>query len=505
MKQLNFFTFPRSIKKRIRELQSKPASYWEHLGFGVLKDLFAYASQNVPAYKAFLGRRRVALRKLKTHDDLLKLPISSKAYVNAHALPDLFPHADVSHVTTFSATSGSTGELTYFPRGESEDSQYEYISELFLRNQFEIHKKKTLGIIGFGLGIWIGGIFTYKNFNRIAAKGYPLSLIPIGPNKDLFLLSLKKFGMLYDQVILMGYPPFIKDIIDEAPSYGIDLTQYSLRIFTAAEGFSEEFRSYIAARAGIKNPLRDIMNLYGTVELGTMAHETPLSALVRKLASEHPAICDALFPRKRILPTLAQYHPYLTYFEQVEDEVIGSGYASMPLIRYSFPDVGGVIPFDTMVEKLKSVEIDIFKEAKQHGITDTIFKLPFVYVYERADFTLVLRGANIYPGEIRCALEQRQFSRSLTGRFTMVKKENKRLDEYLEIHVELKRGAKDTPALRSAIQQAIVTTLRTDNSEFADQYASAPEKVTPRIVLWPYQDPLYFNPTKKQRWSISKK
>lgn len=501
MKSFQFFKSVDSIDTILGDLKKKPAAHWEKRGKKMAIDFFKFVSKTVPAYKKLLKKKNIHPRSIRNVGDFKKLPLlDKKNYVDANKFSDLFPYRDLSHITTFSATSGSTGKPHYFPRGEEQDWQYEYVAELYLKNQFEIGKHRTLVLIGFGMGIWIGGIFTYKILNAIAKKGYALSSMPIGPNIDLYLRSLKKFGHLYDQVILMGYPPFIKDIIDESSHYGIHWSDYTIRIMTAAEGFSEEFRDYIAKKTKIKNSLTDIINIYGTVELGTMAHETSTTSLIRRLLQNNAPATKSIFPRERHLPTLAQYHPYIVHFEQIEGEVVGTGFGSIPLVRYRFFDTGGVIPFDMMVEKLKNVGIDFFVEAKKTGIHKTIMKLPFVYVYERSDFTVVIRGANIYPEEVKRALHDHLLEHSVTGKFTIIKKENKTLDEYMEINIELKKNVRQSTALRASIQKRVVETLKQHNSEFAYLFSFDAKRVMPRIVLWPYHDIHYFKPGGKQQW-----
>jgi phenylacetate-CoA ligase len=137
--------------------------------------------------------------------------------------------------------------------------------------------------------------FTYKNLNKLAQKGYKLTIVPVGTNKDLFLTSCKKFFPLYDQSIIMGYPPFIKDVIDSGGDHGIDWKKYDLRILTAAEGYSESFREYLVEKTGIKNKYAHIVNIYGTVEQGTIAHETSFTALIRSLANKNKKLFQILY------------------------------------------------------------------------------------------------------------------------------------------------------------------------------------------------------------------
>ena len=361
----------------------------------------------------------------------------------------------------------------------------------------------TLGIIGFGLGIWIGGIFTYKNLNSIAQKGYALTLAPVGTNKNIFLKTFKDLAHHFDQVLLMGSPPFIKDVLDEGRDRGIAWGSHRIKILTATEGFSERFRLYLAKKAGIQNPLRDIINVYGTVELGTMAHETPVANLIRRLAVRHKGVYRSIFPDATLLPTLAQYYPHLTYFEEVGGELVATGFgSSYPLVRYRLHDRGGVIGFDEMIEKFKELNIDILAQAMRAGIGETIMRLPFVYVYERSDFVVVLRGANIYPEHIRAALQLRELEADVTGKCAIAKKEDKKLSERLEVHVELRKGVPQIAARIRRVSKAILAELCARNSEFAYLYTTEGTSIAPRILLHSYEDPVYFPPGIKQKWVI---
>lgn len=493
--------------RAIKDLHSHTASYWERKGEKTAIDLFRWVFSTVPAYRMFLKKHNINAKKILTLEDFKTLPLTSKDTYLRHAnYLDLFPHRDIATTSTISATSGSAGEPFYFPRNGMHDDMYQYETEIFLKEQFSIDKKKTLVVLGFGLGIWIGGIFTYKVLERLSQKGYKLTIVPTGTSKEQFLSAIKKFAPFYDQTILMGYPPFIKDVLDEGADYGIRWRDYEIKILTGAEGYSEKFREYIAKKSGVKNMLRDIVNIYGTVELGTMAHETALGNLIRHLATRNKKLFKNLFPGATNIPTLCQYYPHLHYFEEVEiegrREVVASGYGThTPLIRYRFKDLGGVIPYKAMTEKLSASGIDIKKEMKRYGLDSRLVKeLPFVYVYARSDFAVVFRGANIYPEEIRHALDGHTLSKYITRRFTMIRKESSSLKQILEINVELKKGIKLSSHIIRPIQNKVIDKLKENNSEYLDQYTSNSKSATPTIILWPHHHPLYFGRTGKQAW-----
>jgi phenylacetate-CoA ligase len=501
--EFSYFAYPADINKNLRDLKSLPAAHWSDEGEKMALELFRYTHENIPAYQRFLSEHNVKTDQIKTIADFKKLPLVSKdSYLRPADYGSLFPPAALATATTISATSGSTGEPFFFPRTEANDKQYEYGAEIFLKNQFDIDNNRTLALIGFGLGIWIGGIFTYKNFNRLAERGHDITLIPVGANKDLYLTSFQKFAPFYDQIILMGYPPFIKDVLDAGEERGVNWSNHKLRILTAAEGYSENFRNHIAQKAGIKNTVNDIVNMYGTVEQGTIAYETAFSNLIRRLAAEDEKVFRALFPRATNIPTLAQYHPSIIYFEEVDGIIVATGAGSaIPLVRYQFADLGGVINYDEMLKKLAGLGIDIGAEAQKWGINDKILHLPFVYVYARSDFTVVFRGANIYPGEIRNALDNEGLNKFVTGKATIIRRESETLDQVLEINIELQPGVDFTSSLQEKIADHIVEELRTGNSEYRYLYTTeGANRVKPLVVGWPYQDPKYFSGIGKQSW-----
>ncbi len=505
-----FFEYPSNINQRIIDLKTKPAIYWQREGEKYINKLIEFVIKNVPAYQKFLKENGINYEKIKGFKDLNNLPIIDKNnYLRKFNYLELFPNKDISIATTVSTTSGSTGEPFYFPRGYQHDLMHLYTTEIFLRNQWEIDKYNTLVILGFGLGIWIGGLLNFEGLMNLVKKGYKITTVPVGVNKELFLKSFEKFAPYYEQIILIGYPPFIKDLADEGEIRKINWKKHRIRILNAAEGFSEKFREYIEKKFGLKNLINDNINIYGTVELGTMAHETAFSNLIRKIAVEKDKIFKAIFPEVNRIPTLAQYHPYIVYFEEKEGLIIASGYGnSMPLIRYSFPDRGGVITFDDMIKKLKSTGVDIFEEAKKFEIEKKILKLPFVYVYERSDFTVSFVGIIIYPEYIRNTLIKRNLQKYLTGKFSMFVDYDKNMSQKLKIHIELKKDIKPNNKIKNEVRQEILGSLIKHSTEYNHLYSIASpqykKQLEPEIYLHLYDDPQYFKPGIKQKWTIKK-
>jgi phenylacetate-coenzyme A ligase PaaK-like adenylate-forming protein len=140
-------------------------------------------------------------------------------------------------------------------------------------------------------------------------------------------------------------------------------------------------------------------------------------------------------------------------------------------------------------------------EAEKLNLHKYIFKLPFVYTYERSDYVVVIRGANIYPENIRSALQEKRISNLVTGKFTMSKLEDKHLNEYLKIYIELRKNINNTKANCEKIRKTIVNTLSKENSEFNYLYTTEGKGVAPKVDLLYYEHPEYFPSGKiKQKW-----
>ena len=175
------FCLPSDIESHLSELREMSDIEIAKKSFQYCTEFSKNTHQNVPAYGQFLTTKGV---KTVSPKIFKSLPCMNKGnYLQTYGLDQLMYSSDLNQMNTFSSSSGSSGKWTYFPRGKQQDKQYEYITEMFLNNQFNIKHKRTLAIIGFGMGIWIAGIFTYKILNCISEKGYPLSIAPVGPDK----------------------------------------------------------------------------------------------------------------------------------------------------------------------------------------------------------------------------------------------------------------------------------------------------------------------------------
>jgi len=489
-----------------KALKRKPEKYWIGRGEKMALQLFGQMAERVPAYKDFLGKNNFNPRSVKKLEDFKNVPkIDKDNYLRAYPLDQLCWDGNFTgQPWVISSTSGSTGEPFYFPRSALQDEYYAVTAEVYLRENFQIHKKSTLYVDAFAMGAWIGGVFTYEAVNRVAKKGYPLSIITPGINKAEVISSIVRLGHNFDQVIIGCYPPILKDIIDLGIEEGLDWAKYNLGIVFSAEGFSEDFRDYIIQKASLSNVFTSTLNHYGTVDLGTMSHETPLSIMMRRQAVSKPELFHDLFNGNKKQPTFTQYVPEMFYFEEEDGQLLCSGYSGLPLVRYDLKDLGGVVTLAEAEKIYKQHGTDLHKESKIAGIAEHTLKLPFVYLSERKDFSITLIGGNIYPEEIRKALLDPRLHDSITGKFAMEITNNKKMDNKLVVHVELRKDVKSSSDIRKVITQSIVDVLLRENSEYLSNYSVYGRKLWPQIKLWPNEHSLHFSGRGKQKWVVKK-
>ena len=489
--------------KLLSDLRRAPESKWLRAGQQRALKLFHAMARRVPAYRDFLRKAGVSISKIKTIGDFTEVPtIDKQNYLRQYPLQSLCWDGEFKNKRwVVSSTSGSTGEPFYFPREELQDLQYAGTAELYLRTNFQIHKRSTLYIDAFPMGAWIGGVFTYEAVRLVAKRGkYPLSIITPGIDKKEIINSVKKLGPFFDQVIIGCYGPFLKDALDEGIEQGVDWKKYNPKFIFSAEGFSETFRDYVIEKAGLKDPYRDTLNHYGTVDQGTLAYETPLSVLIRRRSVENQELYRRIFPVEHKLPTLTQYDPELFYFEEVGGGLACSAWSGLPLVRYDLKDHGGIVTFGEMEGRFRESGISLKREAARAKITDTVWKLPFVFVYERSDFSVSLYAFQVYPETVRKAVQEKKFHSDVTGKFSMMVTYDKNQNQKLEIHVELKKGKQGSRELEEGLRGEIAKRLLAENSEYRKTYSENPERIMPHIIFWQYEHELHFRPGGKQKW-----
>jgi len=443
----------------------------------------------VPAYRQFLEARGVNPAEITSYPAFQELPLMGKAdYMQTYPLPERCLGGSLRGSDRVAVSSGSTGQPTFWPRSVNHELDVAVRFEQVFCDSFHGHERSTLAVVCFALGNWVGGLYTTSCCWHLARKGYPLMVATPGNNKAEIFRVVRELAPHFEQTVLLGYPPFVKDVIDAGAADGINWAKYNPKLVLAGEVFSEEWRSLIGQRIGSVSPCHDSASLYGTADGGVLGNETPFSIAIRRWLANHPEAARILFGESR-LPTLVQYDPASRFFEMHEGTLVVSGENSVPLLRYHIADKGGVLSYDEMWNFLREQGVQSLGElglnkAKQPR------NLPFVYVFGRADFTVSYYGANIYPENVTVGLEQPEIMAWVSGKFVLETQETEDGDKYLHIAVELLPGVEPNETMAPVIAASIRAQLLRLNSEFAN-YTPA-ERQLPRITLRAFADPEYF-------------
>lgn len=461
-------------------------------------ELFHRCAEQVPAYRRFLQTHRIAPESITTFQAFQALPLVDKThYMQHYPLPERCFGGSLLGADRVAVSSGSTGQPTFWPRSAAYELDVAMRFEQVFVDSFAADKRNTLAVVCFALGNWVGGLFTTSCCWHLARKGYPLMVATPGNNKAEIFRVVKELAPHFEQTVLLGYPPFVKDVIDAGAAEGIAWPDYRTKLVFAGEVFSEEWRELLGLRIGSTAPCFDSASLYGTADGGVLGNETPLSIAIRRWLSRHPEAARQLFGESR-LPTLVQYDPISRFFEVHENTLVVSGENSVPLMRYHIADKGGLLSYDDMWAFLHDHGVH---SAKDLGLPADFQPraLPFAHVFGRADFTVSYYGANIYPENIAVGLEQSNIMNWVSGKFVLEAQETSEGDKTLHVAVELLPGVEPAKSMTPLIAESIKTQLLRLNSEFA--HYTPPERQLPQVSLHAFADPEYFPIGVKHRYT----
>jgi phenylacetate-CoA ligase len=459
--------------------------------------LFHATAKSVPAYQQFLASHGINPDCIQSFEDFQSLPLLNKPnYMHAYPLPARCKSGRIIACERLAVSSGSTGVSTFWPRSMVDELDVALRFEQVFRHSFRAHERDTLAVVCFPMGNWVGGVFTASCCWHLAHKGYPLTVATPGNKPDEILRVVRELGPFFQQTVLLGYPPFVKDVIDTGIAQGLDWRSQNIKFVFAGEVFSEEWRSLMTQRVGANSPCHDSASLYGTADGGVLGNETPLSIAIRRFLADNPAAARELFGESR-LPTLVQYDPLSRFFELVDGTTLAvSGDNGVPLIRYHIADRGGVISHAEMLAFLKIHGLSSFDA---YGLDGEGCTLPFVWVFGRADFTVSFYGANVYPENVAVGLEQPGITEWVTGKFVMDVYAEEEGCERLQIAVELLPSIAANAILQASVEHCIKSQLLRLNSEFAN-YVPA-ERQTPSVMLREFGDSDYFPAGVKHRYT----
>lgn len=121
------------------------------------------------------------------------------------------------------------------------------------------------------------------------------------------------------QILIAGYPPFLKDLTAEAKARGLDFSSFSVAGVVGGQGISEAMRDRLIAEG-----FNEVYSSYGASDLDiNLGVETEYEISVRKAIENNPRLAQELFGKNKGLPMVFHYDPMNYHVECDEtDELI---------------------------------------------------------------------------------------------------------------------------------------------------------------------------------------
>nr|WP_307992663.1 phenylacetate--CoA ligase [uncultured Niameybacter sp.] len=292
-------------------------------------------------------------------EDLHKLPFTTKQDLRDHYPYGLFA-APMEEVVRIHASSGTTGQPTVVGYTRNDIEMW---SNMMARSFTAMGvTKKDIVQVGYGYGLFTGGLGAHYGAERLGAAVIPIS----GGNTKKQIQLLQEFG----STVIACTPSYILYIGETMKNMGIDprSTKLHTGIF-GAEPWTEEMREQIESMFGI-----NAMDIYGLSEV--MGPGVSFECVARKgmhINDDHfvPEIIDS--NTLQILPEGEQGELVFTMISK----------EALPLLRYRTRDI----------TRLHTGKCDC-------GRTLTRMEK----VTGRSDDMLIIRGVNVFPSQIESVL-----------------------------------------------------------------------------------------------------
>jgi phenylacetate-CoA ligase len=450
------------------------------------------AVKRTTAYPAFLIENGIDPEQALRPETFAQLPlITKKSYIERYPLQARCLDGRMTNAYTIEKSSGYSGSTNYWLRTPEEDALIPSYMEFAFRQFYRLDERSTLVIVGMALGTWTAGMKVAQALRETAATGkYPMTVITPGTDLDETLQTVRDLSPLYDQTVIVAYPPYAKLLVDEGVRRGIDWEPLHVRLALGGEGFSEEWRAHLGEKLG-HDTSRDLLAIssgFGAADLGvSVGREYPATVLIRQLAAADAGLARELFGDVEV-PSLFQYSPSGTHIEEVDGQLVFSVMSGIPLVRYAIGDRGGVIPYGRMMSVLEDHGYDVRTRLAELGYERAdLWRLPFFYCLGRTDGVVFVGGVNVYPENVATALSTLNDSRVLGHKIATTLGDDG-FTQRLLVLVEYQAGSlsdAERDSLSERFRAAVLDGIGRDNSEYARLREVAPELAEPVVHAYP--------------------
>lgn len=221
-----------------------------------------YANEHSPFYRKWFREHGIKAAQIRSHEDLLELPILSGQTILDHQPPAAadfeFKSVDWNDVYTIHETSGTSGTpKAFFLTWDDWQRYAEKYARIFTSQGFG-HGDRVVVCASYGMNVG-------ANTMTLAAQEIGMTIIPEG--KCTFPIRIINS---YKPTGLVGSVFKLLRLARRMNAENMPPTESSVkRLVVGGESFAEEARNYLAELWGC-----DVYNTYGSTE-GTMCGECP--------------------------------------------------------------------------------------------------------------------------------------------------------------------------------------------------------------------------------------
>ena len=480
--------FMSSPKRMSWFLTSFPPKVIEKIGKKSAFSLVKEASEKIPAYKEFLSINKIKIDEIKNFEDI---PVTTKSqYLKKFPLEKILLEP-ITEMDIIYRSSGNTGTPFWWPQLSSKDKTMPQYFDLYYNYLVNFDKYSTLVVNVLDMGVWVAGMTVASNLQRVSlAKNYKLTVMSPGSNIESALEIINRFGKLYDQVMIIGYPPFVECLILEGKKKGLDWKKLNVKVQIGGESFSERWRDKVIEELGVKDSdLLAVTSIFGSSDTGSgmTGFETAASILIKRLAVKDSKIRKKLFGDDR-LPSLVQFVPMSSYVEEVNGNIVLTSRSGIPLLRYDIEDRGGVIPYEKMKEILSEFGHNLEELLKEYN-QNVIWRLPFFYCFGRRN-AVSIEGAHIYAEDIQTIIAEKELGDINNFKLTI-----KEFDDHamhftilLELKKDIKWGKEKIEEFKAKTQSIFRSGLIDISGDYKSAHKNNPKVCDPAIEIYHFAE-----------------
>ncbi|MBQ9449792.1 MAG: phenylacetate--CoA ligase [Bacteroidales bacterium] len=391
-------------REQMRELQGKR-----------LHKIVEYVYHHVPFYRNKLQEMDLSPDDIRTIDDIVKLPFTTKK-----DLRDNYPFglqaAPADEIIRIHASSGTTGNPTIVGYTRKDISVW---SECMARclTAYGVGRNDVFSV-SYGYGLFTGGLGAHNGVETVGAAVVPAST----GNTEKHARLIRDLGITG----IACTPSYALYLAETMERLGITKDQIKLRVGAfGAEPWTESMRTEIQDRLGLKG-----YNLYGLSEIMGPSVSYECSEQHGSHINE-----DHFFP-EIIDPVTLEPLPVGQTGELVFTTLTKEG---MPVLRYRTRDLCSLLPGECPC-----------------GRTNVRMSA----IQGRSDDMLIIRGINIFPSQVESVvLSMPEFA----PRYLLVVDRINNLDT-LQVQVELRQdyfnATLDTPAAIDELSKRLAAKLK---------------------------------------------